>query len=57
MRTQVLPVRTDSFDRIVAELSMHDEHAPEVVPATRATDIVDVWGEDSFPASDPPANW
>ncbi|TDO66449.1 TraR/DksA family transcriptional regulator [Kribbella sp. VKM Ac-2571] len=20
-------------------------------------DIVDVWGEDSFPASDPPANW
>lgn len=21
------------------------------------TDIVDVWGQDSFPASDPPANW
>ena len=20
-------------------------------------DIVDVWGADSFPASDPPANW
>ena len=20
-------------------------------------DIVDVWGDDSFPASDPPANW
>lgn len=20
-------------------------------------DIVDVWGRDSFPASDPPANW
>jgi len=20
-------------------------------------DIVDVWGHDSFPASDPPANW
>lgn len=21
------------------------------------SDIVDVWGRDSFPASDPPANW
>jgi hypothetical protein len=20
-------------------------------------DLVDVWGQDSFPASDPPANW
>ncbi|GAA1120632.1 hypothetical protein GCM10009630_17970 [Kribbella jejuensis] len=20
-------------------------------------DIVEIWGEDSFPASDPPANW
>jgi RNA polymerase-binding transcription factor DksA len=25
--------------------------------ATPAADIVDVWGIDSFPASDPPANW
>lgn len=26
--------------------------------ASRSTrDIVEVWGEDSFPASDPPANW
>jgi hypothetical protein len=28
------------------------------VPAARTIpDIVDVWGLDSFPASDPPANW
>jgi hypothetical protein len=25
--------------------------------AVSAPDIVDVWGRDSFPASDPPANW
>ena len=28
------------------------------LPATSPLrDIVEVWGEDSFPASDPPANW
>jgi hypothetical protein len=26
-------------------------------PDPVARDIVQVWGEDSFPASDPPANW
>jgi hypothetical protein len=26
-------------------------------PGRRLTDIVDQWGMDSFPASDPPANW
>ena len=25
--------------------------------ASPPTDIVDQWGEQSFPASDPPANW
>jgi hypothetical protein len=30
--------------------------AATVVTATN-DDIVDVWGMDSFPASDPPTNW
>jgi RNA polymerase-binding transcription factor DksA len=30
---------------------------PPKSPARPLRDIVDVWGEDSFPASDPPANW
>jgi hypothetical protein len=25
--------------------------------ASNVPEIVDVWGRDSFPASDPPANW
>lgn len=29
---------------------------PPRTARTRA-DIVEVWGRDSFPASDPPANW
>jgi RNA polymerase-binding transcription factor DksA len=30
---------------------------PSRSPARPPRDIVEVWGEDSFPASDPPANW
>ncbi|MFI6833822.1 TraR/DksA family transcriptional regulator [Kribbella sp. NPDC050241] len=30
---------------------------PPTSPSRAPRDIVDVWGEDSFPASDPPANW
>ena len=34
------------------------EAASRRVPADRTIpDIVDVWGRDSFPASDAPANW
>ena len=28
-----------------------------VTESSTAEDIVDVWGRDSFPASDAPANW
>ena len=31
--------------------------APVVTVAEAAPDPVDVWGMDSFPASDPPSNW
>lgn len=30
---------------------------PPTPPSRPLRDIVEVWGEDSFPASDPPANW
>jgi len=30
---------------------------PPMSPSRPLRDIVEVWGEDSFPASDPPANW
>jgi hypothetical protein len=47
-----------------------DAHSASVVPTAEAAagvgalaghvagdDVVDAWGHDSFPASDPPANW
>jgi RNA polymerase-binding transcription factor DksA len=30
---------------------------PATPPRQALDDIVEIWGEDSFPASDPPANW
>jgi RNA polymerase-binding transcription factor DksA len=42
--------------------SLRTTTTPQVPPSLlhrnpAAPDIVDVWGTDSFPASDPPANW
>jgi hypothetical protein len=31
--------------------------AAPAIPETPERDIVDIWSEDSFPASDPPASW
>jgi len=30
---------------------------PTPTVESSASDIVDIWGQDSFPASDAPANW
>jgi hypothetical protein len=45
-----LPVLTGS--RVVVPVPLDD-----VAPAAPASDIVEEWGMQSFPASDPPANW
>ncbi|HEY0903140.1 MAG TPA: hypothetical protein VGE14_04560 [Marmoricola sp.] len=35
------------------------DHAVRIESAAEvsAADIVEIWGQDSFPASDPPTNW
>lgn len=54
MGTHRRPTHTETVDVTAGS-------APPKVPAPdrRADegDIVDIWGRDSFPASDPPANW
>jgi hypothetical protein len=42
-------------DALVVPLS--DADASDVPEWDMAWDIVDEWGAQSFPASDPPANW
>jgi hypothetical protein len=55
MRIEALPTPANPVD-----VSARPTPAPRSVNP-RATvddmDIVEVWGHDSFPASDPPANW
>jgi hypothetical protein len=52
-RTELTPV--PESDSPVAGLP--DTGTTEVPDGGMAWDIVDQWGEQSFPASDPPANW
>jgi hypothetical protein len=52
------PARPTRTDTVVPKT----RPAPQKRPANVGTviediDIVDIWGRDSFPASDPPANW
>jgi uncharacterized membrane protein YkvA (DUF1232 family) len=52
------PGKPEIIDRLLGRERL-DSIEPSAATSSgrQARDIVDVWGEDSFPASDPPANW
>ncbi|WP_148573572.1 hypothetical protein [Nocardioides caldifontis] len=56
---ELQPVPAARVEPAVAERLVLPEVERTVEAAERVTraDIVDVWGQDSFPASDAPANW
>jgi hypothetical protein len=47
-------VSADDLDAGTSTPSREGEPAPQ---GPMTADIVEIWGVDSFPASDPPANW
>jgi hypothetical protein len=47
----------DATDDVASHLMVAASAASDEIDAALPADIVDVWGNDSFPASDPPANW
>jgi hypothetical protein len=49
------PTRSDAVAAVAGAAPRQNMPAPS--SRIDDIDIVDVWGEDSFPASDPPANW
>jgi hypothetical protein len=55
MSNHAQPTPPDPVD-VTTRLARH-LHTGSASTGTDDTDIVDVWGRDSFPASDPPANW
>jgi hypothetical protein len=54
-------VGTEGIDMADVELVLRDVLDPgrpvEAGPEQPVEDIVEVWGMQSFPASDPPSNW
>jgi len=52
--------RAARADTVVAQTQPASHQRPALVGKViddTDMDIVDVWGRDSFPASDPPGNW
>lgn len=56
---EVAPVTSPMSEVLTVESVPVIDSAPAVVAqeARQTVDIVETWGLDSFPASDPPANW
>jgi hypothetical protein len=55
MRSHTQPTRVDVV--AVAAGTAPRQKTPALSSRADDIDIVEVWGQDSFPASDPPANW
>jgi hypothetical protein len=53
--SQTWPTRADVV--VAAAGPAPRQNAPAPTSRVDVVDIVEVWGKDSFPASDPPANW
>jgi hypothetical protein len=53
---QVAAGRTEAVV-VAAQPKPRNQVRPVRAAGVDEADIVDVWGRDSFPASDPPANW
>ncbi len=53
--TETAPVRVPTPRPRRPEIVVRTDDAPSASPPP--PDIVDLWGMQSFPASDPPSNW
>lgn len=55
METITIPEQTRRLPEVQDARPATGEHGVDV--DTAVPDLVDIWGNDSFPASDAPANW